>query len=416
MTGGRHPALAGSVNGKASRRTRAARAPLPAGFSTLWVTVAIDLVGFGIVLPILPLYARRYGASPLESTMLVAAFSAASLVFSPLWGRLSDRFGRRPVLLLSLLGTAVGSLLTGLAGGLVVLFIGRCVDGASGASVSVAQASVGDLAPPDQRARLFGLLGAAFGVGFVAGPVIGALAAVAGPRVPFFVAAAIAGGNAVVASRRLPETRPLSAAPVERAHRSLRHTPGVAALIVVSFCTLTAFSAFESTLALFGHRHLGLGIGSSAATFAVIGAALVVVQTGVVRPVVHRLGEERTLAGGLVADLIGLLLLAPARGWLLAVPALALLTVGQALVQTTMASTLAGRADPARRGELLGVQQSAAGLGRVVGPAMGGALLGSAASGAPYLVGAGLCGVAAFSLFALRPAPVHSATRDVTVE
>ena len=138
--------------------------------------------------------------------MLVAAFSAASFVCSPLWGRVSDRFGRKPVLLVSLAGTAVGSLVTGLAGGLAVLLVGRIIDGASGASVSVAQAAAADLAGPADRHRLFGLLGAAFGVGFVAGPALGSLAALGGPRLPFFLAAVIAAVNTVVAARRLPET------------------------------------------------------------------------------------------------------------------------------------------------------------------------------------------------------------------
>src|SRR3954468_6411606 len=182
------------------------RMGLPPGFGTLWVTVAIDLIGFGIVLPILPLYAKQFGASAVTATGLVAAYSAAQFVFSPILGRLSDRIGRRPVLLLSLVGTAIASLVTGLAGTVAVLFIGRIIDGASGASVSVAQAAVADVASEEQRPHLLGLLGAAFGLGFVIGPAIGALAALSDHRLPFFIAAAIAGVNAVVAFFRLPET------------------------------------------------------------------------------------------------------------------------------------------------------------------------------------------------------------------
>jgi DHA1 family tetracycline resistance protein-like MFS transporter len=386
----------------------------------VWVTVAINMIGFGIVIPIIPLYAQRFHASASEATLLIAVYSGAALIFSPLWGRISDRFGRRRVLLVSLVGTAVGSLLTGLAGGLVLLFIGRVIDGASGSTVSVAQATVGDLATDGQRARLFGLLGAAFGLGFVAGPAIGALAAVGGPRVPFYVAAGIAGLNALVAFRRLPETHRLpetglaGGAPV-RSHPTLR-SEGVAPLLIVSFCALSAFSAFEATLALYGHRHFGLGIGSSAGTFAVVGIALVVVQGGLVRPLVARLGEERTLDVGLGANVVGLALFAFARSWALAVPALAVLTVGQALVQTTMASTLSGRAGPDRRGQLLGLQQSAGGLGRVVGPAFGGALLGTAASGAPYILGAVLCAVALLTILATRAAAVRSPGHHVTIK
>ncbi|MDQ1364716.1 MAG: transporter, family, tetracycline resistance protein, partial [Acidimicrobiaceae bacterium] len=145
------------------------------------MAVAIDLVGFGLVFPILPLYARRFHVSSATATGLVSAFAAASFLFSPIWGRISDRIGRKPVLVLSLAGTCVGSLLTGLAGGIALLYVGRVIDGISGASVSVAQAAVSDVATPEQRARLFGLLGAAFGIGFVAGPALGALAELAGP-------------------------------------------------------------------------------------------------------------------------------------------------------------------------------------------------------------------------------------------
>jgi DHA1 family tetracycline resistance protein-like MFS transporter len=377
------------------------RRPLPAGFGTVWSSVAVDLVGFGIVLPILPIYARRFHASPLEAALLVSAFSAAGFVCSPLWGRLSDRIGRRPVILIALAGTAVGSLLTGLAGGLPLLFAGRLVDGGSGASVSVAQAAAADLSPPEERTRLLGLLGAAFGVGFVAGPAIGALGALAGPRAPFLLAAGIAGVNALVAAVRLPETRaPAGAdqgpAPPATAGGGPEGRPaaGVAALVAVAFAAMVAFSGFEATFALFGQRHLGFGIGSAAAVFTGVGAVIVVVQAGVVRPVVARLGESRTLLAGLAANAAGLLLLAASTSWTLAAPALLALTVGQGLVQTTMASALVGLSSPARRGQVLGAQQSASSLARVVGPAAGGALLGSQVGGDPYLLGAAMTALA----------------------
>src|SRR3954462_6266938 len=176
-----------------SRGDRGERRPLPPGFGTIWTTVAVDLVGFGVVLPLLPLYASRFHASPATIGAMFASFSVAQLVFAPIWGRVSDRVGRKPILVLSLVGTALGTLLTGLAGSLALLFVGRIVDGVSGASVSVAHAAVADVSPPRERARLFGLLGAAFGVGFVAGPTIGALAARLGDRPPFLLAADIHG-------------------------------------------------------------------------------------------------------------------------------------------------------------------------------------------------------------------------------
>jgi MFS family permease len=347
--------------------------------------VAIDLIGFGIVLPILPLYAKRFHTTSFQATLLVTTFAAASLVCSPLWGRISDRFGRKPVLLVSLAGTAVGSLLTGLAGGLPLLLVGRIVDGASGASVSVAQAAAADVAGPADRPRLFGLLGAAFGVGFVAGPALGALAALGGPRVPFLLAALLATVNTVVAARRLPETHRSGGRAV---HRGWRPVLAVAPLLVVTFLALVAFSGFEATFALFGAHHLGLGIASTAAVFTAVGAAIVVVQGSLVHRVAAVLGETRTLLGGLFLNAAGLALLATARSWAVAAPSLVALTVGQGLVQTMLVAKVAGRSDPGQRGFVLGAQQSTGGLARVVGPALGGALLGARASGLFYLVGA----------------------------
>jgi MFS family permease len=362
------------------------------GFATIWTAVAIDLIGFGIVLPILPLYAKRFHTTSFEATLLVTAFSAASLVCSPLWGRVSDRVGRKPVLLVSLAGTAIGSLVTGLAGGLALLLVGRIIDGASGASVSVAQAAAADLSGPGERARLFGLLGAAFGVGFVAGPALGSLAALGGPRLPFFLAAGLATANTVVAARRLPETH-RSGSPPRRS--GLRPVLAVAPMLAVTFLALVAFSGFEATFALFGAKHLGLGIASTAAVFTAVGAAIVVVQGGLVYRVVGRFGASRTLLGGLFVNAGGLALLSVAGSWAVAAPALVALTVGQGFVQTTMVTIVAGVAQPGERGVVLGAQQSAGGLARVVGPALGGALLGAAASGVPYLVGAALSLLAA---------------------
>src|SRR3954447_15515927 len=183
------------------------RAPLPAGFGVIWTTVALDLIGFGILFPVLARYTRDAGASPAVAGLVVASFSIAQLIFSPITGWLSDRIGRKPVIILSLAGTAAGSLLTGLAGSLWLLFLGRIVDGASGASVSVAEAAVTDVAAPEERARLLGLLGAAFGAGFALGPAIGGVAALVSHRLPFFIAAAIAAVTALVALKRLPEPR-----------------------------------------------------------------------------------------------------------------------------------------------------------------------------------------------------------------
>ena len=404
---------------------RGSRAPLPPGFATIWTTVALDLVGFGIVLPILPLYARDFGASPTTIGALVASFSLMQLVFSPLWGRVSDRWGRKPVLLVSLVGTAVGSLATGLAGSLWLLFAGRLIDGISGASISVAQAAVTDVAPPAERARLLGLLGAAFGVGFVIGPALGSLASLGGRELPFLVAAAVAALNAVIAARRLPETHPARGGRTRGVHAATGPSPtgataagtdatgaplpgldvsgdevgaaagsGLLRFAVVAFTSLVAFSAFEATFSLLGQERFDLTLGSTGALFAAIGIVLVVVQGGLIHPVVSRLGEIATLRAGLGLNVVGLALLAIATSWPLLLLALLLLVSGQGFVTPALSSVVAGRARADRRGTALGFQQSAGGLARVVGPAVGGLLFQHLGVGAPSLVGAALTGAA----------------------
>ena len=390
------------------RRGSTEKTQIPRGFGVIWTTVALDLVGFGIVLPVLPLYARKFHASPGVIGVMIASFSVAQLLCAPLWGRVSDRIGRKPVLIVSLVGTAVGSLLTGLAGGVALLFVGRIVDGASGASVSVAQASVADLADPKDRARLFGLLSAAFGLGFVLGPALGGLFALVNARVPFFVAAAIAGVNAAVAIRRLPETHRVAPAPSPdvSAGVPVRQMPGVVELMAVSFLALVAFSAFEATFALFNKARLGYGESSTYAVFVVIGVLIAANQVALVRPVVERMGERGALCTGLAVNAVGLSLLAGVHSTLELVPCVVLLTIGQGLITPTVASVVAGAAPPSDRGRVLGMQQSAGGLARVVGPAAAGVAFGRLGVWVPAAGGAVVL-AAGLALALVAPARAH---------
>jgi MFS family permease len=409
-----------------SRRTR-----FPTGFGALWGCVLLDLIGFGIILPILPLWAERFGARPGAIGALVATYSACQLAFAPLWGRLSDRFGRKPILVLSLLGTAAGSLLTGLASSMVLLFAGRAIDGLSGASVAVAQAAVADLAEPAERPRLLGLIGAAFGLGFVAGPALGALAALGGPRAPFLVAAGLAACNAVVALARLPETNPAERAqPARAADRQAGERtdpsedagdeagatadllppwrrPAVARLLLVAFTSLVAFSAFEATFSLFGERRFGLRLASTGAVFAGIGLAVVLANAGLVAPTARRFGERGALRLGLALNAAGLVLLALARSWGMLVPALLALCAGQGLVTPTLSSSVAGQVGARRRGGALGLQQAAGGLARVVGPLAGGFAFQHIGVPVPYVAGA----VLAVLCVPLVPGRAHEGVR-----
>ncbi len=374
---------------------------MPPGFGIIWTTVAVDLVGFGMVFPLLPLYARRFGASPATIGLLVASFSVAQFAMAPVWGRLSDRIGRKPVLVVSLVGTAVASLATGLAGSIWLLFVARIIDGGSGGSLGVAHAAVADMAEPPERPRLFGLLGAAFGVGFVAGPALAALAALGGARLPFLVAAGIAGTNAVVALVRLPETHPRSAREQSAAARAApplaaktRQRRVLLALGVATVCSVSAFSAFEAVFALYANRRASLGLSGTGAVFAVIGVIIVLVQTQLVHRMVAWLGESISLVTGLVVQAIGLALLPTAHSLAgLALP-LVVLTVGQGLVSPTLALLVAGRAPSWRRGGALSIQQGLSSLARVIGPAVGGWLFTLRGGTGAFLVGSAVTVVA----------------------
>jgi multidrug resistance protein len=380
---------------KEQRYGVAERTKFPAGFWVIWSTVALDMVGFGMVVPILGRYADRFGASGFEVGLLFTSFSIAQFFFAPIMGRLSDRIGRKPVIIISLLGTAVGSFVTGAAGTLWLLFLGRFLDGASGASVSVAQSAITDIAPPEQRARLLGMLGAAFGVGFVFGPAIGGLAALGGPHVPFYVAGVFALCNAVAAFIRLPETNQ-NIGKVRDATQfpSRRRSFAWNKFTITALLSGTAFAGFEATFALFGERRFDLTEGSAAAVFLVVGVMLVVVQGGLIGPLTKAFGSQRLLVAGFGTLIAGFLVLSIADVWVVLFLALALLSLGQGLVTPSLTSVVADSATPDRRGEVLGVQQSAGALSRIIGPAIAGLLFDHAGVAWPYVVAAVLTGAA----------------------
>ncbi|HIL48833.1 MAG TPA: MFS transporter [Acidimicrobiia bacterium] len=376
------------------RRFGTGRPALPVGFGVVWATVAMDMVGFGIMLPVLPLYAEDFGASPAMAAAVIAVFSAAQMVAAPLWGRLSDRIGRKPVLIAALIGSSIGSLVTGLAGVLWILFLGRVLDGASGSSYAVGQAAVADLAEPEDRPRLLGLLAAAFGVGFVAGPLIGSIAALGGRELPFFVAAALAAGNAVVALVRLPSGRrsaPASAPKPGRLALWGASGAGVRRLAVLSLVAMVGFAGFEATFAMLVERRFPeVGDPTVYGLFASIGLLMVLVQTRIVGPVNARLGTGSALRAALSLVAAGMVVLAMGGGWAGLAVALVLLVVGQGVFGPTLSNATVETVGADGRGSALGLQQSAGALGRIVGPLLAGVLFGRVAVGAPYLVAAAL--------------------------
>ena len=359
---------------------------MPAGYWTIWTTVALDLVGFGIVVPILGRYAERFGANGLQVGLMFASFSIAQMVFAPILGRISDKVGRKPVIVFSLIGTAIGSFVTGAAGALWVLFLGRILDGASGASVAVAQGAVADIAPPEQRARLMGMMGAAFGVGFVVGPALGGLAALGGPHVPFYLAGTIAAVNAVAAVIRLPETKPDTSHITEKHQRGSALSPALKRFALVGFLSMLGFAGFEATFSIWGQKQFGFTEGSASIVFVFVGVTLVAVQGGLIGPLTQRLGSRKLLRIGLSLVAVGLLLLGVTTTWPLLFVALFLLSLGQGISGPSGGALVAELAPVERRGEAIGYQQSTAAFGRVAGPVMAGALFDHVGISAPFLV------------------------------
>ena len=359
---------------------------MPAGYWIIWTTVALDLVGFGIVVPILGRYAERFGASGLQVGLMFASFSVAQMVFAPILGRISDKVGRKPVIVFSLIGTAVGSFVTGAAGALWVLFLGRILDGASGASVAVAQGAVADIAPPEQRARLMGMLGAAFGVGFVVGPALGGLAALGGPHVPFYLAGSIAAVNAVAAMIRLPETKPDTSHITEKSQRGSALSPALKRFALVGFLSMLGFAGFEATFSIWGEKQFGFTEGSASLVFVFVGVTLVAVQGGLIGPLTQRLGSRKLLRIGLSLVAVGLLLLGVTTTWPMLFVALFLLSLGQGISGPSGSALVAELAPVERRGEAIGYQQSTAAFGRVAGPVIAGALFDHVGINSQFLV------------------------------
>lgn len=378
----------------------------------VFTTVVIDLIGFGLVLPILPLWAEEIGATPVEIGIITASYAVAQLLFAPVWGRLSDRHGRRPVILVSLAGSAVASLFIGLAGTLVVLLIARVLQGIAGASYAAAQAYVADITEPKDRAKGMGMIGAAFGLGFVLGPAIGALFSAIDQRLPFFIASGLAAINFVIAYFRLPVSRRPGAAapeaPVPRLAvvRRAISSRDLAPLVWLSFVSTFAFVGMETTFALFGERRFSYSPVQMGLLFTFIGVMAVFSQGYLVGRVVERWGESRVMVGGLAGTAVGLLLVAVSHDlWLLLI-GLAVLAVASGLVFSTTTALISLAAGEREQGMVLGLSASVGGAARIGAPLLAGVLFEYVGIAVPLILGAALfalCAAAALRVVG-RPA------------
>ena len=376
----------------------------------VFLTVVLDLLGFGLVIPLMPFYAETFAATPFQITLIASVYSLAQFVFAPLWGQASDRWGRRPTLVLSVFMTGV--MLAGFASAtaLWMLFLFRALHGVFTANIAIAQACMADLTTPETRARGMGLIGAAFGIGFTIGPALGGGLSEFGISVPIWVAAGLSFLNFLLAWRYLPETRRPGSASTRRSIdpiallRAVRH-PAVGLCILLTFLYVFAFAAMESTFTLFAMHEHGLGAMEIGLMLGVVGVVGAVVQGGLVHRLVKRFGEPALLPPALLLVAIGVasLPLAPIVAPMLGV--FVVMAIGQGLASPSLQSLVSRGVGEDEQGEILGSNQSMGALARVVGPASGGWLYENVAPSVPFLAaGAVLCVAALVSIPAGRAA------------
>jgi len=391
-----------------SRLASSGRSPLV----VLFLTVFIDLMGFGIVIPLLPIYAKQMNATPFAAGALIAVYSLMQLVFAPAWGRISDDIGRRPVLLMCLAGSAMSYLLLAGAWRLEVLFFARLLAGVAGASIPVAQAYIADVTGPAERARGMGLIGAAFGLGMVIGPALGGGLSLLGPRVPEGFAAGLCLANVLVAAYRLPESLPGSVGrPAPFRHplslASLRDAaarPGAAALLAVFFLVTLGFAVLEGTFSLAAADRYGYSQTQVDWLWVYMGLVAVVVQGWLVGRLARRLPERALIVLGSAALGLGFLGIPFAGSAIGLLTALALVVGGQGLASPSLSSLISKTVEESVYGEALGVSQSLSAGARVLGPAGGGLIFSRFDASAAYLAAAACAaGALGLSLLGVRP-------------
>lgn len=370
----------------------------------IYLAVFVDMVAFAIILPALPFYAMNLGGAGLWLGILLTSYSAAKLVGASLAGRLSDRFGRKPLLIVGLVGSGISFVLTGLAGSLVFLAIARAVAGLFGGTIATAQAYVADVTRPAERARYMGLLGASIGCGFIVGPGIGAALGGYGFVVVTSVAAVLALLNGLVAVFLIRES------PRQRDHerskwrwRELAAQPASIVILVAMFLTLFAFVSMETTLAFVARAEYGLDERGFGMILVYVGVIMIIVQGGIVGRLAPRVGEQRLSALGALLLGSSLLLLPFAQSFAAAMAFLGILAVGQGLVSPTLPTLLSRRTSGGLQGGMLGLGQSVASAARAVGPVLAGWLYDQGASW-PFVLAGAAAMAAAIGIARLRSA------------
>jgi DHA1 family tetracycline resistance protein-like MFS transporter len=372
----------------------------------IFLVVFIDLVGFGVVIPILPYYAKFYGASALELGWLMTSYSAMQFFFAPLWGRLSDRIGRRPVLLMSMCGTSVSMFMLGAAPSLAWLFIGRTFAGISGANISTATAYIVDVTTPENRAKGMGMIGAAFGLGFIFGPAIGGVLSRYGYSVPMYFAGTLALLNVLFATARLKE--PVSDQAMRAANRTKRFdrkafvetmSDNRTRLATIAFFVVTlAITQMEVSFALFMAARYGYDAQGAGWLLALMGTIMVLIQGGLIGKLSRFFGERLLAVVGTLLMGLGLMLLAHSHHISPLIIALVLLAIGNGITNPSLSSLASLGSKPASRGTTMGIYHSTASLARVLGPPLAGYCYEKYGIASPFLLGSAFLILACLAL------------------
>jgi MFS transporter, DHA1 family, tetracycline resistance protein len=357
----------------------------------IFLTVFVNLVGFGIIIPLLPFYAETFGASPVAIGLLFAAYSIAQLIAAPVLGALSDRFGRRPVLVFSLIGTVISFALLAVAQSLAMLFVARVIDGLSGGNITTARAYIADVTEPDERARAFGFLGAAFGMGFIVGPGLAGLFAQISYTAPIWAAAAVTLIATGMAWFWLPETVHRGSAVAVSPWRALPAVlkrPHLRPLLVADFAYWCSFAVCTTTFALFASRRFGFGVTQTGYVLAAFGVLGVIVQAALVGAVSRMLGVLRTLLVGLLFAAIGWALVAGSTSVTIFLLALIPAGIGVGLCNACIVTLVSHSGTKDEQGTVQGAAGALESLGRAIGPVWGHGALQRFGEGTAYATAA----------------------------
>lgn len=370
----------------------------------IFLTVFVDLVGFGVIVPLLPFYGEHFHAGPLVVTLLMAVYSLAQFFSSPLWGRLSDLKGRKPVLMASILGIALSYVWLAFAGSLWELFAARALAGAMAGNIAAAQAYIADVTPPEKRAQGMGLIGAAFGLGFIFGPAIGGLLGGGDPAHPNFVVPALtAAGLSLLAFAFAAVTLKESLDPAARAKQQARRPltqfavlgsamrdPALRMMVLLLFLVTFVFAGLELTFALWSERNFGWGPRQNGYVFAYAGILAAMIQGGLIRQLAKQFGEAALVGQGALALALGLLAIPLVHSLLPLLVAMLLVAYGVGVSNPSLSSLISLQARETELGVTLGVSQSASSLARVVGPAFAGLAFEIVGRSGPFLAGAAI--------------------------